>query len=137
VGKVAGVHSRAIEYPSQVRNHLLGPRHRLLAGLPASVRGGPKDEDQAVGERRPGDVADVVVDGLSGLRPPERALLPQDRPVELLEGRARFDPELFDERVPCVVVGLERLSLPACPVQSEHQLAAQALAQRLAGYEPF
>ena len=61
----------------------------------------------------------------------ELRVLAQDRPLELLQGRGRLDPELLDERAPAVTVGLERLGLSARAVQSNHQLAAQALAERL------
>ena len=46
--------------------------------------------------------------------------------------RAGLDPELGDERAARVRVGGERLGLPAAAVEREHQLSAEALAQRLA-----
>ena len=44
-------------------------------------------------------------------------------------------PKLVDERLPRRAVGLERLGLPPGAVEREHQLAAQALAQRVLGDE--
>src|SRR5438309_8552305 len=61
----------------------------------------------------------------------ERRVLRQDLLLELLQRRRRVDPELVDEGVARVLVRLERLRLPACPVEGEHQLTAQTLAQRM------
>ena len=58
-------------------------------------------------------------------------LLPEDRRVQLLQLAARLDAELLDEHAACVLVGIERLGLPARPVQREHQLAPEPLAQRV------
>ena len=49
---------------------------------------------------------------------------------------ARLDPEL-EQRLPCVVVGLERLSLPAAAIQRHHQLRPRALPQRLGSDQLF
>ena len=65
----------------------------------------------------------------------ERGILGQDRPLERLQRRRRLDPEALDQRVPRRAVRLERLGLPAGAVQREHQLAAEALAQRVLGDE--
>jgi hypothetical protein len=43
----------------------------------------------------------------------------------------QVDPELFGQELAEVPEGLERLGLPAGPVQGEHQLSAQALAERV------
>ena len=51
--------------------------------------------------------------------------------MERLQLRARVDPELVHERRARSGVGVERLRLPARAVEREHQLAAQALPQRL------
>ena len=40
-------------------------------------------------------------------------LLAEDRAVELLQPRARLDPQLVDERAATLLVRLERLRLPA------------------------
>jgi hypothetical protein len=41
------------------------------------------------------------------------------------------------ERPDRLAVGVERFPLSSSPIQGEHELAAQALAQRLAGHEPL
>ena len=51
--------------------------------------------------------------------------------MQVAERAARLDAELVDERGPRRAEGLERLRLPAAAVQGEHQLAAQALSQRV------
>ena len=73
------------------------------------------------------DVFEVVL-----ARAPRRAraseadLLAEDRAVELLQRRARVDPELLDERAASLLVGLERLGLPPRAVEREHQLRRAA-----------
>ena len=66
-------------------------------------------------------------------RPPrcevERGIMPENGPLQLLERRAGIDPELVDERLSRDPVVLERLGLAAGPVQREHELRQQALAQ--------
>jgi hypothetical protein len=47
--------------------------------------------------------------------------------------RARLDADLFDERGACGPIGLERLGLPARPVEGEHSLRLQPFPQRLVG----
>ncbi len=62
-----------------------------------------------------------------------RALVvPEDRLFEPLQLGRRVDAELLDERLPCLAVRLERLGLTSRAVEREHQLAAQALPQRVA-----
>jgi hypothetical protein len=58
----------------------------------------------------------------------ELGVLDEDPPLELLERRARLDPESVDEDAPGLLVGLERLGLAARPVQRQDQLPAQTLA---------
>ena len=65
----------------------------------------------------------------------ERRVLDQDRALQLLQGRARLDPELVDEQPARLLVHLQRLRLTAGAVESEHQLPAQALAQGMRGDE--
>ena len=65
----------------------------------------------------------------------QRRILPQDRPLELLERRAQVDPELVDEGPARVLVGLQGLRLPARPVQRRHQIPPQAFAERVLGDE--
>src|SRR5262249_53288801 len=56
-------------------------------------------------------------------------LLPQDRRIDLLKRGTRLDAELIDERTPRRVVALQRVRLPTCAVEREHQLAAHPLAK--------
>ena len=63
----------------------------------------------------------------------QRRVLPKDRPLQLLERRARVDPELVDERPARILVGVKRLRLPTRPVQRRHQIPPQALAERVLG----
>ena len=65
----------------------------------------------------------------------EPRVLPKDRPLQLLERRARIDPELVDERPARVLVGVQRLRLPTRPVERRHQIPAQAFAERMLGDE--
>src|SRR5262249_59652297 len=60
----------------------------------------------------------------------EAAILPQDRPFELLEGRARLEAELLGERPSRRLVRLESVRLPSGPVEGKHELLPQSLAQR-------
>ena len=52
----------------------------------------------------------------------QRRVLPKDRPLQLLERRARVDPELVDEGPARILVGVQGLCLPARPVQRSHQI---------------
>ena len=61
----------------------------------------------------------------------EGPFLAQDRAVERLQLGAGLDPELLDERPARVVIRRERLRLAAAPVEREHQLAPEPLAQGL------
>ncbi len=66
----------------------------------------------------------------------ERRVLPKDRPLQLLERGTWLDPELVDERTSRGLVGVQRLSLPARPVQRRHQICLRkALAKRVLGDE--
>jgi hypothetical protein len=59
----------------------------------------------------------------------KRHILGEDRLLERSERRAGFDPELLDEHLARLPVGLERLRLAVAAVESEDLLLAQALAQ--------
>ena len=59
----------------------------------------------------------------------------QDRPLEPLELGRRAQAELRVERPHCLPVGIERVALPPCPIEGEHELPAQALAQRVARHQ--
>ena len=55
---------------------------------------------------------------------PQARVLGKNRLLELLQGRARLDPELFDEQPPCLAIDLERLGLATRAVQRSHQCRA-------------
>ena len=65
----------------------------------------------------------------------QRRILPQDRGLEPLQRRRRLDSELVDEAAARLLVELERLGLPPRAVERDHELAAQALPQRMLGDE--
>ena len=71
-------------------------------------------------------------------RPPrevERGVVEQDRLLELLQRLARVEAELVDQRRARVLVGGERVGLPARAVQRQDQQLAQALAQRMLAHQ--
>ena len=51
--------------------------------------------------------------------------------MEVMELGARLDPELLDEHLARVAVGLQRVGLAAAAIQREHQLRVQPLAPRV------
>ena len=55
--------------------------------------------------------------------------------MEVVELGAGLDPELVDEDVAGVAVGLERVGLAAAAIQGEHQVRVQPLAPRVLGRE--
>ena len=74
-----------------------------------------------------------------GARAPARASssgdLLEHQPLEPPQLLARLEPELVGEEGARVAVGGERVGLAPAAVEREHQLAAQALAQRVRGDE--
>src|SRR5262249_3667941 len=99
--------------------------------------GGAQDRDEPRGEDRLDDAGDGVLRRGGGRARRERTLLPQDPAVELLQLAPRLDSELVVERRAEVEVRLRRLRLPSRAVEREHQLSAQALAQRVLCDERF
>src|SRR4051794_12666470 len=69
--------------------------------------------------------------GIALLDRVEGGVLSEDRLLELAQRASGLDPELLDECSSRLLVGLERLRLAARPVQRNHQLATQALPQRM------
>ena len=67
----------------------------------------------------------------------DRRILVEDRPLELLQIRARLEAELSVELAARLAVCLERLGLAARPVEGEHQLRAQPLAGWVIGNQPL
>ena len=73
---------------------------------------------------------DLELEGV-GRNAVEGRILPEDALLEVTELTARLDPQLFHQRAARVGVGVERLRLPARPVERQHQLRAKALPQRV------
>ena len=63
----------------------------------------------------------------------ELRVLPKDRVVERTQLRSRLDPDLLDEGAARLAVGLQRVGLAARPVERDHPLGVELLAQRLLG----
>ena len=55
--------------------------------------------------------------------------------MHLAQGRAGLDAQLGIQHPPGVAERRQRLGLPPGPVQREHQLPAQPLAQRMLGHQ--
>ena len=67
----------------------------------------------------------------------QRVVLAQDRRLELAELVAWIDAELVDEDLTRSAVCRERVGLPPRPIESEHQLCARTLSERLRLDERF
>jgi hypothetical protein len=65
----------------------------------------------------------------------ERDVLPQDPALELADPRRRLEPELRIQSGAEVAVGGQRVGVATRAVEREHELLAQALAQRVAPRE--
>ena len=65
----------------------------------------------------------------------QRRVLVQYLALELLERRARLDPDLLDERLPPALEDLQRVRLPSAAIEGEHQLGAGTLTERRSGDE--
>ena len=61
----------------------------------------------------------------------EGGILPEDRPLELSQLRARLQPELLDEPRARVSVDGKRIRLAARPVERERELSRKPLAKRM------
>ena len=116
---------RAARAPPPVHRRRRGRRPRRRR--PARPRRAPRRGVGAGRAARGGRSA------AAGLWSRERRVLLEDALVQRPQRLARLDPELVDEQPPPGGERLERLRLAARAVQREHQLAAQALAQRMLG----
>ena len=67
----------------------------------------------------------------------EHAFLTEDLRVQLLQRAARLDPQVVDEEPAPLVVGRERVGLPARAVEREHELRPQPLAEWIRAQERF
>ena len=63
----------------------------------------------------------------------EARVLGQDLLLQALELGARLDPDLFDQGLARLAVGIERLGLAPVAIEGQHPLRVQALSQRLLG----
>src|SRR5262249_41610971 len=63
----------------------------------------------------------------------QRRVLQQDRAFERLQGSTGIQPELAVQELSRLAVDLERVRLPACAIEGEHQLTAQPLSQGMSG----
>src|SRR5437870_419486 len=102
---------------------------RAFPELVREADAGAEHDHEATGDQGLYDVAKMVVDVPHRRGLLELTFLAQDRAIELAQRRARLDAKLVDEHAPCVVVGLKGISLTAGPVERQHQLATQPLAQ--------
>lgn len=64
----------------------------------------------------------------------QRRIVAQDRVVQIVQGRARLDPDLLDGPLPSGPERLQCLRPPSGPVLREHELRAYLLAQRMLGH---
>ena len=100
--------------------------------MPFSDRPGAEHGDEPTGLDRLPHLVRVVGRRFDLRRPGlEHPLLAKDLRIELLERAARLDPELVDEQPPAFVEGLQRVRLPAGPVERQHQLGPESLTQRV------
>ena len=115
--------------PVGVELEALGEQRReLVAGNAADSWA--QHGHEAAGSEGSDHLVVVILERGRG-HPNERPLLTEDRAVQGLELRPWFDPELLDECPARIVIGRERLGLAAAPVEREHQLTPEPLAQRL------
>ena len=72
----------------------------------------------------------LVRSRLVGRRPVQGGVLLQDPTFEVAELGARLDPELIDERPTSIAICPKRVGLAAGPIQRQHELLVEPLAQR-------
>ncbi len=111
--------------------------------LADAARSGQRDQPRAAAHQRRqrrklGSAADEARLG-RGKRVPgatgERAVVPEDRLLELLQGRPGLEPELVAQRLAGAREHLERRALAVAAVEREHQLPAQPLSARMLRHE--
>jgi hypothetical protein len=59
----------------------------------------------------------------------------EDCLLEPLQGLARLDAEIVDQRPPRIGIGLERVRLPIGPVEGEHLQRTEPFPQRMLAHE--
>ncbi len=75
--------------------------------------------------------------GRPGRRRRERLVLLEDRPLEPAQLLTGLEPELLVEQPAAGLIDGERVRLAPAPVEGDHQLAAEALPQRMPADEPL
>ncbi len=128
--RVAG-DRRACAVPSTDRQPDPEPgRHGEDGGAEGDQRTGAPEGDRTTGTRGWG-----ARDGWGSRhrrhRGRQRGVLGEDAPLEVLQGPSGLDAQLLGEGAAAGGVPLERLGLAAAPVEREHELATQPLAQRV------
>ena len=130
-------HSRVLPMPGSPDNSASRPAAGLHFAEPADQAQplvGPADEGRA---RRFVDRAPErcrPADGACQPRPGSWARICSSSDAQLGPG---LDPELLDEHVARVLVGAQRVGLPARPVEREHQQLAEPLPDRVLLGEPL
>ena len=122
------LHGRAVSLDDALhlaQRGLDGPRERLRIGR----RFAGDDLRRKHGDRfsrRPRGRSRRL--GLRGRGRIELRFVTKDRALELMEERARLDPELGDEETPGLLIKRESVGLSPRSVQDEHQVGTQSLA---------
>ena len=104
--------------------------------LVAEQRADCRELEPAADERRGGHRQRLRRAGRR-FRSGEARVLPEDRPLQLLQGRARIEAEILREGFAGFAIDLERVRLAAAAVEREHPLLEEPLAIRLLGRERF
>ena len=113
--------------PVNVRSRTSSRRKRARISRSSRVR--PTKDDERRSEARPGS-ASTVCPRVGGGEI-ERGILVENRALELPERERRLDAERLHERAPRIAIRRERVRLPSRAVESEHELGAEALPERV------
>ena len=122
---------RQRQQPDRCGAQSLADRCEVVLATDRAIR---RRRQRAVAQRarrRPPGVAAVGRPAARGGWGIERGVVGEDRLVEVMQLGSRLDPELLDEDLARVAVGLQRVGLAAAAVQREHQLRVQPLAPRM------
>ena len=121
----------------------MGFRVRTIAGAVGDSKINEHDRDGPPLSREPGLRRSEARNGVAWLpdcqgRLPgrlqvQRGILPKDRALELPKPRSGLDPQLLGQRLAGVPVDRKGLGLSPGTIQRHHQLASQALSERVLG----
>ena len=137
VERPGALHRRdVLRDPGQIDGPVVGHVERARQ-MSCQVAGAVEAEDRndPAGKQRLDDLGLLVRCGGSGPRSREPGLVPEDLRLEPLELGSRLDAQLLDEPVSSLLIRLESLRLAARAIESEHQLPARGLAQRVLAHE--